>query len=305
MNKIIETNNLSKHFNLGKGPLGKTKVIVKAVDDLSFSVFDNEILAIVGESGCGKSTLAKLILKLILPTKGEVNLFSPVKNLRKDVQVVFQDPLNSLDPMFRVKDILKEPFIIHRLVKKSDIAKRIKYLLSLVGLGEELLNRFSYELSGGQRQRICIARALSVEPKVLILDEPTSSLDVTVQKSILNLLMDFKQRFNLTYCFITHNIAIAKLISDRVLVMYKGKIVELAKKDVIFSSPAHPYTKLLLSAKSQTSAILNIKGEFSPCACNYYHRCPNKKPICKQKTPQLMDLSQRHYAACHFPLNQV
>ncbi len=304
MRNIIDIKNLTKEFTIEQGALGTKKLKIIAVKDISFSIIENETLAIVGESGCGKSTLAKLILKLISSTKGEVVFSSSIQNIRKDIQVVFQDPLNSLDPMFKVRDILKEPFIIHKIAEKGQVNKRIIDLLELVGLNEKLLDRYSYELSGGQRQRICIARALAVGPKVLILDEPTSSLDVTVQKQILDLLKDFKNRFKLTYCFITHNIAIAKLISDRVLVMYKGRIVELGEKDTVFARPAHPYTQLLLSAKDKAIDLI-ADEEFDFYACGYYDGCPIKKPICKQKIPQLYRLSKSHYASCHFPLNKV
>lgn len=243
---ILEVRDLKKYFSIESGIFSPAAGFVKAVDGVSFSLNEKEVLGIVGESGCGKSTLAKLILKLLAPTSGEIIFSGPIKHLRKDVGIVFQDPLLSLDPKMRVKDILREPFLVHGLKRKAD--SEIEALLREVGLDSYILSRHPAQLSGGQRQRVCIARALSCRPKLLVLDEPLSSLDLIAQKQILELLSGLRERFELTYIFISHNIAVVKKISTRVMVMLAGKAVEEGSADEVLSEPKSEYTKKLLEA---------------------------------------------------------
>jgi ABC-type oligopeptide transport system ATPase subunit len=246
---ILEVKNISKHFDLERGVLKTKAGTVKALDSVSFSVDEFTTLGIVGESGCGKTTLAKIILKLIPATSGEV-IFDPAKiaNFRKDVQIIFQNPYNSLDPKMRIKDALFEPLIIHRIVEKRSLEGKTRALLEAVGLDGTALSRYPGEFSGGQRQRICIARALATEPKFLVLDEPISSLDLTIQARLLDLFIALKQKFRLTYIFISHNLGIIKYIADAVIVMQNGRIVEQAKTGDIFSRPGQQYTQMLLEA---------------------------------------------------------
>ncbi len=247
---ILEVKNISKNFSVSANQASLKKFNVAALDKISFQVDANDSLAIVGESGSGKTTLAKIILKLINASSGEIIYGNEISNLRKDMQIIFQNPYNSLNPKMRIGDILKEPLIIHKLMDKSAQTKRVYELLKIVGLEENILDRFPAEFSGGQRQRICIARALAVEPKVLILDEPISSLDLTIQAKILDLLKDLKQKFSLTYIFITHNLAVVKYLCNRVLVLKKGQIVEQGLVSEVLTNPTQEYTKnLLQSAK--------------------------------------------------------
>lgn len=243
---ILKVRDLKKYFPIESGIFSPAAGFVKAVDGVSFSLNEKEVLGIVGESGCGKSTLAKLILKLLAPTSGEIIFSGLIKHLRKDVGIVFQDPLLSLDPKMRVKDILREPFLVHGLKRKAD--SEIEALLREVGLDSYILSRHPAQLSGGQRQRVCIARALSCRPKLLVLDEPLSSLDLIAQKQILELLSGLRERFELTYIFISHNIAVVKKISTRVMVMLAGKAVEQGSADEVLSEPKSEYTKKLLEA---------------------------------------------------------
>jgi peptide/nickel transport system ATP-binding protein/oligopeptide transport system ATP-binding protein len=246
---ILEAKNISKYFIVERGMFKQAAGLVKALDNVNFAVEELSTLGIVGESGSGKTTLAKIILKLIPATSGEA-IFNQdlITNFRKDVQIIFQNPYNSLNPKMRIIDILTEPFLIHKTVPKKTFKDRAQDLLKLVGLELSTLYRYPIEFSGGQRQRICIARALASEPKFLLLDEPISSLDLTIQAQMLDLLSELKQRLKLTYIFISHNLAVIKHIADSVIVMQNGKIVEQGKCQDIFTRPANPYTKLLLEA---------------------------------------------------------
>jgi len=248
---ILEARQISKYFRLERGIFLQETGLVKALDSLSFTLEEFETLGIVGESGSGKTTLAKIILQLIPATSGQVIYNTEkISDFRKDVQIIFQNPFNSLNPKMRVGDIIAEPLIIHKIVERGMIAGRVKELLGMVGLDESILNRRPIEFSGGQRQRICIARALASQPRILVLDEPVSSLDLTIQSEMLDLFQRLKQKFHLTYIFISHNLAIIKYLADRVLVMREGKVVEQGSKDEIFNSPVNSYTKLLLEAAS-------------------------------------------------------
>ncbi len=308
MSKILEVENLVKDFIVEKGPLKTKKVKVKAVSNVSFFVNEGETLGLVGESGCGKSTLAKLILKLYPATAGEIKYSDKIRQLRKDAQIIFQDPFNSLNPLMSVKRTLREPLIIHRLLNRNNPKGQIKKLLEDVGLDETFLERIPRELSGGQRQRICIARALAVEPRFLVLDECVSSLDVTIQKQILDLLARLKNEYLLTYLFISHNLVVVKNISDRIMVMYLGRIVEIASSYDIFKMPAHPYTELLIRVVREKKAVLNTEiSSVSdlPSGCRFNPRCPFKKDVCLIDDPPLREIGPNHFVACHFPLNKV
>lgn len=246
---ILEVRNLKKYFSVERGFFKSKRGIVKALDDVSFDIKEFETLGIVGESGSGKSTLAKLILDLI-PCSSGVILFNTQKitNFRKDVQIIFQNPYNSLNPKMRIIDIISEPLLIHRIVPRSQTRARVIELVNLVGLDKTTLQRLPIEFSGGQRQRICIARALASEPKFLVLDEPISSLDLTIQAQMLDLFLGLKDKLKLTYIFISHNLAVIKHIADNVAVMRQGKIVELNSTKAIFTNPVNPYTQILLEA---------------------------------------------------------
>lgn len=255
MQKLVEVKNIKKYFTI-KDKLFKTGQ-VKAVDDVSFDIIKGETLGLVGESGCGKSTLARMILRLIPPTSGEIfvdgqNIFSCQKNrmksLRKKMQIIFQDPFASLNPRFSVEEIIAEPMIIHKTTSPQNIKKESEKILDLVGLDKSALKRYPHEFSGGQRQRISIARALSVNPEFIVADEPVSALDVSIQAQIINLLREIQLELNLTYLFISHDLAVVKYMSDRIMVMCAGKIVEEGKAKDIFKNPVHPYTKTLLAA---------------------------------------------------------
>jgi len=246
---ILEVRNIHKYFTVERGILKQRSRIVKALEGISFSMDEFDILGIVGESGSGKTTLAKIILRLIPPTAGEV-LFNTelIANFRKDAQIIFQNPYNSLNPKMRIVDMLLEPLIIHKIIPGRQAEERAAELLNIVGLGSDALSRYPIEFSGGQRQRICIARALASNPKFIVLDEPISSLDLTIQVQMLDLFLELKRRFKLTYIFVSHNLAVIKYIANKIIVMQNGRIVEQGKCSDIFSQPSQAYTKLLLDA---------------------------------------------------------
>ncbi|WP_049773884.1 ABC transporter ATP-binding protein [Halanaerobium hydrogeniformans] len=297
----------------------RTVAYVKAVDDISFYVNDGETLGLVGESGCGKSTTGRTILRLLEATAGEV-LFegrdvmaltkSQLIEIRRDMQIIFQDPYASLNPRMTVADIVGEPIDIHKLAKnKKDRNNKVKEILENVGLGAEYMNRYPHEFSGGQRQRIGVARALAVDPKLIIADEPVSALDVSVQAQVVNLMQDLQKEFGLTYLFIAHDLSVVKHISDRVAVMYLGKIVELADKKELFKNPIHPYTQSLLSAipeadpRKKKDRII-LKGDVPspidpPSGCRFHPRCPKAFDKCPVIEPEFKDYGNGHFAACH------
>ncbi|MCC3145553.1 dipeptide ABC transporter ATP-binding protein [Halanaerobium sp. Z-7514] len=317
--KLLEVNNLKKYFPVKAGIIKRTVAHVKAVDDISFYVNEGETLGLVGESGCGKSTTGRTILRLLEATAGEV-LFegrdvmalnkSQLREIRRDMQIIFQDPYASLNPRMTVADIVGEPLDIHKLAKnKKDRNNKVKEILENVGLGAEYMNRYPHEFSGGQRQRIGVARALAVDPKLIIADEPVSALDVSVQAQVVNLMQDLQKEFGLTYLFIAHDLSVVKHISDRVAVMYLGKIVELADKRELFKNPIHPYTQSLLSAipeadpKKKKDRII-LKGDVPspvdpPSGCRFHTRCPKAFDKCPIIEPEFKDYGNGHYAACH------
>jgi oligopeptide/dipeptide ABC transporter ATP-binding protein len=323
MEDLIQVKNLTKHFPVKRGFWSKTVNHVQALNNINLNIGRGEIIGIVGESGCGKSTLGKLILRLLEPTSGEVlykekNVFSlpgnEMRDLRQELQIVFQNPYSSLSPKMRIKEIISEPIIIHKLLKtKEEIKKRVDELLNLVGLESYLGDRYPHELSGGQRQRVAIARSLSLNPEFLILDEPVSALDVSVQAQILNLLVELQQKLNLTYLFISHNLSVVSYISHKIIVMYLGHIVEVGSKDEIMKNPQHPYTKALLSAapqiRSQQSANqlserIILHGDIPdpsnpPSGCVFRTRCPIAKEKCTNEEPKL-ELRNGRLSACHY-----
>jgi len=318
---LLEVEGLSKHFALNNDVVsrlaGKRRTL-KAVDGISFSIRPGETLGLVGESGCGKSTTARLITRLIEPTGGAVRFHGTdllrrpkkeMKQVRKAMQLVFQDPYSSLNPRKTVMDILGRPLLVHGIAKSwSERRARVLELLNLVGLGVEHVDRYPHEFSGGQRQRIAIARALSVDPELVIGDEPVSALDVSIQAQTLNLFRELQERFSLTYLFIAHDLSVIRHISDRVAVMYVGKIVEMGPAETIFNRPQHPYTKALLAAVPEADPTkppprLTLKGEVStpidpPDACRLCGRCPMETPICAQSHPPLVDRGDGHHVAC-------
>lgn len=321
MHQLFEITDLRKYFPITKGLLRRQTGFVKAVDDICFSVKKGETLGIVGESGSGKTTLARLMLKLITPTNGSINFenknISSLKkkelmDFRRKVQIVFQDPHSSLNPRLTVASTIGEGLIIHKLVKnKKERKDRIAELLENVGLKPDHMNRYPHEFSGGQRQRIGIARALSVNPEVIIADEPVSSLDVSVQAQILNLLSGLQQKFNLTYIFIAHDLRVVEYISTRIIVMYRGKIVEMAEGEELYKNPLHPYTKLLLDSIPKLDPnqrgfpkLANIESIHSQDnGCRYLPRCNKSTAACAEKEPLLKKISSghihsSHYAAC-------
>jgi oligopeptide transport system ATP-binding protein len=315
---LIQVKNLVKHFPIESGLLGRGSGSIHAIDGVTFTIFKGETLGLVGESGCGKTTVGRCILALERPTSGEVyfreeNILklraASLRKMRSKVQIVFQDPYASLNPRWSVKNIIAEPLIVTGRESKSNVESAVLTLLKRVGLSEDHLNRFPHEFSGGQRQRIGIARALSVEPELIVLDEPTSSLDVSVQAQILNLLKLLQTEFKLTYLFISHNLSVIKHMSTRIAVMYLGKIVEIADADELFRKQLHPYTRILLEsipvpeAKSKRRKE-RIKGDVPsaahpPTGCRFHPRCPIAVGKCKQIEPRLIEYASSHYAACH------
>ncbi|MBP5552050.1 MAG: ABC transporter ATP-binding protein [Spirochaetales bacterium] len=309
---LLEVKNLKKYFKTPKGML-------HAVDDVSFTIERGKTLGIVGESGCGKSTTGRCIMRLIEPTSGQVifdgvNLASlsgrQMRKARKDIQIIFQDPFSSLDPRQTVLQAIAEPIIQNKLIKgTAAIEKRVLELMETVGLAERLINSYPHELDGGRRQRIGIARALSVEPKLIICDEPVSALDVSIQAQILNLLEDLQDKLGLTYIFITHDLSVVNHFSDDIAVMYLGKMVEKAPAEELFAHPTHPYTKALLSAipvpdlRYKQERIL-LKGEIAspvnpPDQCRFYKRCYMSCDQCRGKEPSLVEMTPNHFVACH------
>ena len=319
MNKVFEIQNLHVRFPISDEVFGGQKGFVHAVNGVSLDIYKNEIISLVGESGCGKSTLARTILGLEEKCDGNIlflgedfSTFSKqeVKNFRKKCQLVFQNPFSSLNPRMSIYEILKEPLVVHGVKSKEEINKKIEEVLNLVGLDKAVANRFPHEFSGGQRQRIAIARALILNPQVIVADEPVSALDVSIQAQIINLLLELKQKLNLTIIFISHDLSVVKHISDRVAVMYLGKIVEIATKNELFEIPAHPYTRALLSAvpkinskeKSQSILLDGILPSVLqlPGGCFYSSRCLKAQEKCKCSQPDFVDITQTHRVSCFY-----
>src|SRR5690554_2146691 len=316
---LLEVKNLVKHFPIRQGIIFSRQIgAVQAVDNITFNVHKGETLGLVGESGCGKTTAGRCILRLIEPTSGDV-IFDgrnvpqlakdDLRELRKEMQIIFQDPYGSLNPRMTVGDIIGEPLHIHKLARGAEREKRVREILETVGLSAFHARRFPHEFSGGQRQRIGIARALAVNPRLIIADEPVSALDVSIQAQVINLLQDLQEEFGLTYLFIAHDLSVVKHISDRVAVMYLGKIVELTDKEELYRNPKHPYTQALLSAIPEADPTIKkeriiLKGDVPspinpPSGCRFHTRCPKVMDICRVQEPEFVDTGDGHYVACH------
>jgi oligopeptide/dipeptide ABC transporter ATP-binding protein len=323
---LIEVEHLTKRFPVRQGVFARTKDFVHAVEDVTLTVRQGETLGIVGESGCGKSTTARLMVRLLEPTSGTVRFegrdithasHRQLRSLRRQMQIIFQDPYSSLNPRKSVGQIVGEPFAIHRTEK--DAKTRVRELLSRVGLSPEHYNRYPHEFSGGQRQRIGVARALALKPKLIVCDEPVSALDVSVQAQILNLLKSLQAEFQLTYVFISHDLSVIRQISDRIAVMYVGRVVELSESELLYEHPRHPYSAALLSAvpRAETNGggfgrrqRIMLRGDVPspvapPPACVFHPRCPRARPgHCDVETPLLRSFERGHEAACHYPVER-
>ena len=318
---LVEVKNLKKYFLVKKGLFRRKEQFVKAVDDVSFEISKGENLALVGESGCGKTTTARLVLRVLEPTSGSIifggkNLFSiteeEMRLIRPQMQLIFQDPYASLNPRKTIRQILSKPFKLHTDLAKEEIEDKVLHLLEIVGLDppELYVDRHPHEFSGGQRQRICIARAIALNPSLVVADEPVSALDVSVRAQILNLLKDLQARLGITYLFITHDLAVVRSVSNRVAVMYLGRVVEVGEVSELFKNPLHPYTEALLSAtpirdpeRSRSKERIVLRGDVPspidpPPGCRFHTRCPLAVEKCRQLEPQLVDVKGR-FVACH------
>ena len=315
---LLEVNGLKKHFPIRRGLLGRVSGHVYAVDGISFTIGDGETLGLVGESGCGKSTAAKCIMKLIEPTAGEIKLRgaridqlrpSAMRPYRRELQFVFQDPYSSLNPRLSVGAIVGEPLANYRIAAGSELKDRVIAILAKVGLRADAMERYPHEFSGGQRQRIGIARALAINPRLIICDEPVSALDVSVQAQVVNLLKDLQKEFRLSYLFVAHDLAVVENISHRIAVMYLGKIVELTDRQSLFSAPLHPYTEALLSAvplpdPDAPRRRIILSGDVPspinpPTGCRFHTRCPYAEARCRVEEPAMREVKPGHLVACH------
>ena len=321
--RLLEVKNLKKYFPMKKGLLQHEVGNVRAVDGVSFTIDQGETVGLVGESGCGKTTTSRCILRAIDPSSGQI-LFrtqdgaivdiasqrrSQLRALRREMQMIFQDPFSSLNPRMTLLDIVGEPLIVNGVGNRSEREERVAALLRMVGLRPEFMRRFPHAFSGGQRQRIGIARALALHPRLIVADEPVSALDVSVQAQVLNLLLDLQAELGLTYLFVAHDLSVVKHISDRVAVMYVGRIVEMAPTDALFITPKHPYTAALLSAVPEPDPRLRsqrimLQGEVAnpaspPSGCYFHPRCPHTVDICRTQTPVWAEMAPGHFVSCH------
>lgn len=320
-NVLLRVENLVKHFPITRGIIFQHQVgAVHAVDDVSFFIRKGETFGLVGESGCGKSTTGRTILQLYRPSSGHVYFGGTdltliggeeLRRTRRRMQMIFQDPYSSLDPRMTVGEIIGEPLTVHHIARGSEVNERVQHLLSIVGLSAAFADRYPHEFSGGQRQRVGVARALALQPELIVCDEPISALDVSVQAQVVNLLEDLQQQFGLTYLFIAHDLSMVRHISSRVAVMYLGVIVELATRDELYGHPLHPYTQALLSAVPVADPVVEegrhriiLEGDVPspvdpPSGCRFRTRCPIAQAICAEKVPEWREVSTEHWVACH------
>jgi oligopeptide/dipeptide ABC transporter ATP-binding protein len=306
MGTVLSVSELKKFYEVRKSPFSVTKEIIRAVDSVSFELDQGRTLGLVGESGCGKSTVAKCITMLEKPDDGSILFMGrdwvhmpeqERRSLRKEMQIIFQDPFSSLNPRKRVLDTVAEPLVAHRMVYKDGLADKVLEVLKSVGLDEDFLKKYPHEMSGGQRQRVAIGRALATSPSFIVADEPVSSLDVSVQAQIINLFLDIREQFRISMLFISHDLNIVRFISDRIMVMYRGKVVETGEKEELFSHPLHPYTRLLMDASSRIQVESEGQGALPDGCCAFLERCGEKKEICEHDSP-LLKGPQNHRVAC-------
>jgi peptide/nickel transport system ATP-binding protein len=321
---LLEVKDLKKYFSIQSGTLHKRTGTVKAVDGVNLFVRKGETLGLVGESGCGKTTAGRTIIRLLDPTSGQIRFKDNQKGwvnletlsrremipIRANIQIIFQDPFSSLDPRMTVERLVSEPMVINKTASGQGLRDRVAELLRVVGLRPEYMSRYPHAFSGGQRQRIGIARALALNPQLIVCDEPISALDVSIQAQVLNLLEDLQKDFNLTYLFISHDLSVVEHISDRVAVMYVGRLVELADTEELYYAPKHPYTEALMAAipkpdPRMRSRPVKLPGEVAspanpPSGCYFHPRCRYAKEICSKETPPLLEVSPKHFSACHF-----
>ncbi|MDF2679228.1 MAG: dipeptide transporter ATP-binding protein [Brevibacillus sp.] len=318
---LMQVRNIKKYFPVEKGLFGKKTGTVHAVDNVSFDIYEKETLAIVGESGCGKSTLGRTLIRLLDATEGSAHfegrdIFTmsqtELRQLRKQMQIIFQDPFASLNPRMKVSDIIAEPLVTHETIGRKEREDRVAELMELVGLRKAYSSRYPHMFSGGQRQRIGIARALALHPKFIVCDEPVSALDVSIQSQIINLLQKLQEQNNLTYLFISHDLSVVRYFSDRIGVMFLGKMMELGPTEEVYRRPLHPYTKFLIAAApvpdphARNQEKLILEGDIPsplrpPSGCRFHTRCPYVQDICKSQEPQIQQIDDRS-VACHFPL---
>lgn len=308
MNEVLAVSELKKTYEVKRNVFSYGKEIIKAVDGISFCINRGNTLGIVGESGSGKSTLARCIMLLEKPDSGSIvfqgtclnNINNrDLRKLRREMQIIFQDPYSSLNPRMKIVETLAEPVLFHKVVKKECVIEKVEEILQIVGLSNDFLNKYPHEMSGGQRQRVAIGRALTTNPSLIVADEPVSSLDVSIQAQIINLFMDIKEKSRITMLFISHDLNVVRFLSDEIIVMYKGRVVETGSSNEVFYNPLHPYTKMLIDSVKGEFSKIAVDESMSDCGCSYYPRCENRMQICLKTKPALKG-TDKHKIACFF-----